>query len=90
MNDDFRDNLSHEVKDTLRKNRFLPVGNDYVFDTFVTLAGIDYPGKRKAYDLTSPEVQPVENRKVWVWKHQIPYDSLPSYQEVDTTENLND
>ena len=86
MNEAYRAGLSPDVADNLRKHRSLPAGNDYVFDTFVTLAGIDYPSKRSAYDLTSSDVCPAENRRVWIWKHQIPYDSLPEGNSLPSPE----
>ena len=73
----FRRRLPPAAASALRKNRGLPATNRYVFETLVTLAGLDYPGRRPHLDLASPEAKPAVDRTVWVWKTPMRYDSLP-------------
>ena len=76
-NDAFRKRMPPEYDRALRKNRFLPITNSYIFDTVASLAGIDYPGKRSEMDLTSDRARPAADRMVWVWDNLTRYDRLP-------------
>lgn len=73
----FRRKVPPETAAALRKNRTLPSSNRYLFETLVTLAGLDYPGRRPQLDLASPEAKAAIDRMVWVWKTPMHYDTLP-------------
>jgi glucan phosphoethanolaminetransferase (alkaline phosphatase superfamily) len=76
-NQAFRKQLPAEKAQALAEHRNMPISNTYIFDTIVSLAGIQYPEQREELDLTSPKATPALERKVWVWKQKLRYDDLP-------------
>jgi glucan phosphoethanolaminetransferase (alkaline phosphatase superfamily) len=63
----------------LRCNRKIPITEEYVFDTFLKLSQIEYPGYRPAMDLSASCLPGSPNRRVWGMDgRSVPYDDLPN------------
>ena len=75
-NDAFRRQLPAEKSRALISHQKMPATNSYIFETMASLAGIEYPERREALDLSSPKAIPAENRPVWVWKKKLLYDDM--------------
>lgn len=75
-NDAFRKQLPAEKGQALTSHRKMPVSNTYIFETMASLAGITYPDRRDALDLSSPNALLAKDRPAWVWKKKMRYDEL--------------
>ena len=76
FNDVFLKLLPRTAYDNLRKNTDASITNSYIFDTIVSLCGIDYPARRLSLDLTSSSFREVRDRYVWLWNSRVPYSTL--------------
>ena len=76
FNDSFLKILPEKDYANLKKNAGASITNSWMFDTMVSLSGINYPSRRPSMDLTSPSFKDIENRMVWQWNDRVPYNSL--------------
>ena len=76
FNDSFLKLFPRQMYANLKKNAGASVTNSCIFDTIVSLSGIDYPARRPSMDLTSPSFKEDRDRHVWLWNSRVPYRTL--------------
>lgn len=82
-NQPYWNSIDDLTKDRLKQHRDTPLTQEYFFETYMSLAKLQYQDSRPDYDLTSADFKPAINRRVWTPLGLESYEDLMPEQPVD-------